>query len=489
MTLAAPRGRRASRGGIWGFAVLVILIVAAGVAAMGVLPPVLVLAGLLAIAGAAAIVLDPQWGLIAVAAFAVLRLADVATNFHGAPPTFAPLVAIVLLGLALRGRATGEWPVGGGRALLLVAAYGAIAIGSLLISGDSGDGTGAVRTLFEDGAVAVLAGMLLRGATDLHRLVWALVGGGALLATLSIFQFATGSFGSTFGGFAQSAVQNIFAGTDDVRISGPVGDPNFYAQLLVMIIPLAFDRMRDEAAGLLRSIAGYAVVAMSVTVLLTFSRGGLLALAIVMAFMAVRHPPRPRTVAAAGLLLVVALPFMPSGYAERLTSLTEVGEVEAGIDPSLRGRTAEMAAALAMFWDRPLTGVGFGNFAAKYPDYSAELGVDVRDTPREAHNLYLETAAETGLVGIAALTALVVASFAALAAGRHRFRRMADLRSDAIGFAVAVSLVGYLVTSVFLHMAFARLAWLVFGIALAFPSVARAEDEARDAAVQEAAWR
>jgi hypothetical protein len=38
-------------------------------------------------------------------------------------------------------------------------------------------------------------------------------------------------------------------------------------------------------------------------------------------------------------------------------------------------------------------------------------------------------------------------------------------------------------------MAFARLAWLVFGIALAFPSVARAEDEARDAAVQEAAWR
>ncbi|MEX0826411.1 MAG: O-antigen ligase family protein [Acidimicrobiia bacterium] len=489
MTLAAPRGRRASRGGIWGFAGLVILIVAAGVAAMGVLPPILVLAGLLAIAGAAAIVLDPQWGLIAVAAFAVLRLADVATNFHGAPPTFAPLVAIVLLGLILRGRATAEWPVGGGRALLLVAAYGAIAIGSLLISGDSGDGTGAVRTLFEDGAVAVLAGMLLRGATDLHRLVWALVGGGALLATLSIFQFATGSFGSTFGGFAQSAVQNIFEGTDDVRISGPVGDPNFYAQLLVMIIPLAFDRMRDEISGLLRSIAGYAVVAMAVTVVLTFSRGGLLALAIVMAFMVVRHPPRLRTVAAAGLLLVAALPLMPSGYAERLTSLTEVGEVEAGIDPSLRGRTAELGAAMAMFWDRPLTGVGFGNFAAEYPAYSDDLGIDVRDTPREAHNLYLETAAETGLVGLVALTGLVVASFTALAAGRRRFRRMADLRSDGIGFAVAVSLVGYLVTSVFLHMAFARLAWLVIGIALAFPSVARAEDESRDAAVQEAAWR
>jgi O-antigen ligase len=148
-----------------------------------------------------------------------------------------------------------------------------------------------------------------------------------------------------------------------------------------------------------------------------------------------------------------------------------------------------MGAALAMFWDRPLTGVGFGNFPSEYPDYADDLGIDVRDTSREAHNLYLETAAETGIVGVLMLAGIFVASFAAIAAGRRRFRRMADLRSDGIGFAVAVSLVGYLITSSFLHMAFARLVWLVIGVALAFPSLARAEDEARDAAVEEAAWR
>jgi hypothetical protein len=60
---------------------------------------------------------------------------------------------------------------------------------------------------------------------------------GAALATLSILQFLTESFNTTFGGFAQSAVQNICAQTDDVRISGPISDPNFYAQLLVMLVP------------------------------------------------------------------------------------------------------------------------------------------------------------------------------------------------------------------------------------------------------------
>jgi putative inorganic carbon (hco3(-)) transporter len=202
-----------------------------------------------------------------------------------------------------------------------------------------------------------------------------------------------------------------------------------------------------------------------------------------------RHPPRPRTVAAAGLLLVAALPFMPDGYTERLTSLTQVGEVEAGIDPSIRGRTAEMSAAWAMFWDRPVTGVGYGNFAAEYPSYSAGLGIDVRDTQREAHNLYLETAAETGILGLLMLGATMVAAFAALSAGRRRFRTMADLRSDGIGFAVAVALVGFLVTSVFLHMAFARLVWLLIGVALAFPSTAAAEDRVRDEAVRAGSWR
>jgi putative inorganic carbon (HCO3(-)) transporter len=205
----------------------------------------------------------------------------------------------------------------------------------------------------------------------------------------------------------------------------------------------------------------------------------------------VRYPPKLRTVVAAVVLVVLSIPFLPSGYLERMAALGGVGTIEAGVDPSIRGRTAELTAAWEMFADHPLAGVGYGNYMIRYPEYARNSGIDVRATEREAHNLYLATAAELGLLGLFALAAIVIGSFTALSTGRKRFRAISDHRADGIGHAIAASLIGYLVTSMFLHMAFARFAWLIIGLALAFPSAAAAEDQARDAAAATGvdAWR
>jgi len=80
------------------------------------------------------------------------------------------------------------------------------------------------------------------------------------------------------------------------------------------------------------------------------------------------------------------------------------------------------------------------------------------------------------LVGIGGAVA------AAIRRGRRHFRSMSDGRGDGIGYAVAAGLAGYLVTSFFLHLDFARLPWLLTGIALALPRVARLEDATRDMA-------
>jgi len=116
----------AFRGGPRGVGLFVPAAVAAaalGAAAMTVAPPIVVVAGVIAIAGGLAILHDPEWGLLAVAAFTVLRLPDVATDFHGVPSLFTPLVAFVLLAVAVRARATGERPVGGLRALVLFGSF------------------------------------------------------------------------------------------------------------------------------------------------------------------------------------------------------------------------------------------------------------------------------------------------------------------------------------------------------------------------------
>lgn len=459
-----------------------VAIVAAGGAAVAALfDPVLAVAGIAGAAGAVGVYLHPRLGLIAIAAFTILRLPDIATDFHGAPSLFTPLVAVVLFAITVRSLHTGERPAGGWRAAAAIGALGAIAVFSLLFAADLSAGVRELEFLLKDGAVAVLVGMLLVRASDLRLLVWVVVGGGLALSALTAFQYLTSSFDSTYFGFAQSAVQNIVGATDDVRISGPIGDPNFYAQWLVMVVPLAIDRFRDETSSILRFVAASAVVSSIASIVFTFSRGALVALVVVLGIMALRHPPKASVVVAGFAIIALAVPLLPSGYVDRMAALADIGGVDVGTDPSLRNREAETATAIRMFLDRPLTGVGYGNYFGSYTEYSRDLGIDVVRDPRQAHNLYLETLAETGLAGLVVLVGVFGAAFVALADGRRRFRRMGDLSSDALGHAVGVAILGYLLTSVFLHMAFARFIWLVVGVAFAFPSVARSENRVRDA--------
>jgi len=420
---------------------------------------------------AVVVVFHPQMGLLAATAFTVLRFPDIATDYHGAPSLFQPLMGLLGIAIALRWLTTAERPAGGGRAAAAVIAFGLVALGSLVMADSAADGVPDLELFARDAIVAVMVGMLLRSAATLRRVVWVLIGGGALLATMSVLQ-VIGVPGEAFGGFAQSQFKNILGDLDDIRIAGPVGDANFYAQWLVMLVPFALDRMWNERSRRLRLAAGYAAAVMGAAVVFTFSRGGAVALVVVAGAMLVRHPPRARTVLAVALAAVAVVPLLPAEYTGRLATLTQIGSVDAGTDISIRIRTSEFEAGLAMFSDSPLLGQGYGTYFENYPDYSRQVGIDLRSKGREAHNLYVELAAETGILGLAMFAGLILFAYASIGEGRRRMRRLGSFAGDDIGYAIGVALAGYLITSTFLHMALARLPWLVIGLAFALPSAA-----------------
>ncbi|HSR15942.1 MAG TPA: O-antigen ligase family protein, partial [Gemmatimonadales bacterium] len=444
----------------------------AGAAAFLSPEPGLLVLGAIALAGCALVVLDADWALYTIAAFAVLRLADIATDFHGAPSLFQPLLAVAVVGIAARWAATGERPSGAGRAAVLMAVWLLIGLASLIVASAPGDGLTEAQVLAKDMTVAVVAGMLLQRTAALRGVVWVFIGGGTLIAGISVFQFLTNGFSNNFLGFGQSAVMNIVGLTDDVRISGPIGDANFYGQLLVMIIPLAVDRMMTEQKRLLKVAAGGAAALTTAAAVFTFSRGAALALVVVAVIMLVLHPPKLWAVAAIAGVIAVTIPLLPPGYVERMTTLAQIGTVEGGTDASIRGRTSEIMAGMFMFLDHPLTGVGLGNYEDRYLEYASDLGLERRREEREPHSLYTEVAAETGIPGVVAFGAIILSAFAALRRARVRFREQGDDDTANLTRALALSLVGYLITSLFLHMAFARFAWLVLGISLAAPALA-----------------
>lgn len=117
-------------------------------------------------------------------------------------------------------------------------------------------------------------------------------------------------------------------------------------------------------------------------------------------------------------------------------------------------------AALQMFLSYPLTGVGWMNFTSRVP-----LFVDWREIPADhAHNIYLSSLAETGLIGTILFFAPLVIVF----------RRSAkSCRSD------TASLAGFLGLTVLLVHGLVDLAFygpqtmLVFGVALGLASRAK----------------
>jgi O-antigen ligase len=254
-----------------------------------------------------------------------------------------------------------------------------------------------------------------------------------------------------------------------------------------MLIPLALDRLWAERRRVLKVAAAYSAAVMAATVVFTFSRGAAVALAVVVVMMLVAHPPSVRAVGAIVIAAAVALPFLPDTYLDRLSTLTQVGSVEASTDVSIRSRTAEVGAAVEMFLDHPIAGIGYGTFEEHYGDYTRDLGIEQVARDREAHNLYLEIAAETGVVGLAAFGALVLAALVSLRRAHRRFSTAGHDGLAKVAYAITAAFIGYLVTSIFLHMDFARTIWVLLGVALVLPRLEMPEATEPEPRL-EAAW-
>jgi len=303
------------------------------------------------------------------------------------------------------------------------------------------------------------------------------------MGTISVFQYLTGNFGNDFWGFAQVNYMQYAGDVEGYRTSGPVGDPNYYAMLMLVLVPLALERVFDEQRPVLRLAALFALVIIALSVIFTYSRGGFVALAVAVLAWFVFYPPRVSTIPFLLLAGIAFLLLIPKEYMARITTLTElVTAPSVGFrtqDISLRGRATETLAGLEMFRQHPLLGVGFANYTEHYLAYAKNLGLAPTATVRAAHSLYIEVLAETGLIGVSAFFALLVAMVKGIL---DSWKRLRSAREDEIARMVAgigAGLMGYLSAAVFIHAAYPRYFWLLMGVALSIPNIVKNELEGR----------
>lgn len=343
----------------------------------------------------------------------------------------------------------------------------------------------------------ILVYFLVRNAvqtlSEVRVAVVALLAAATLLAGLTVFQAATGDYERTFLGLAQRSLELSDGRPASVgaeiglehRARGPVDEPNRFAQILLMVAPLGFvlglvtSRMRTRAIAW--ACAGLLLAA----VLLTYSRGALLTLA-VLAILAVplrlvRPAPLVGILAVGGLLTVSVIPGLTSRVASMAGVAGLFGPSQVEPDGPIRGRTTEMLAALAAYTDHPVLGVGPGQYAAYHSvSYQGLPEISFREipVPRRAHSLYLEIAAETGTTGLAIFMAIPLLLLMDLRRLRRAlFPHRPDLAHLAAGF--TLMLLAYLGTGVFLHLAYERYYWVMIALAASVVGALRqAADEA-----------
>lgn len=287
-------------------------------------------------------------------------------------------------------------------------------------------------------------------ATVLSRLEAGILLGGLAASLFGLYQLLTGSF--------------VVGAAGDVRFGRDLVDPNHLAANL--LLPLAITLSRGSLPGRVLHRTGYFLLAalLLVSIVLTGSRGGVLGVGAVLLALALTSARPVRVLlsgtAVIGVIAGLVLAF-PSVVNERL------------YDDGSSGRTGIWKVGLNGCDRYCLAGSGWGTFGIVYEEMLPRTpgAKALRDPRMGAHNIYLGTAVEAGVAGLALLIAALALS------AREALRIPRTLRAPPVA-----ALAGLLFTSLLLGNLRFKYFWLVLlyvGVAHAVHARSRRPDDDR----------
>jgi hypothetical protein len=297
-----------------------------------------------------------------------------------------------------------------------------------------------------------------------RRLRWMLllsVGSAVALSAAALYDFRSGRL--TVEGY---------------RVEGSLGgifeNPNDMALHLVTMIPIAL-AMGFGSRGLLRKAFYWGASALMVAgTVVTYSRGGFLALAastLVLAWMLGRRN-RFAVVAGACVLTLGLLVLAPGNYGARIFSIYDRSLDTYG---SADARQALLMRSVLVALRNPLFGVGMGNFA--YVSFRNQV----------THNAYTQVAAEMGAAALVIYTLYIVTPLRRLrVVVRETFETRRTSRFYYLAAGLVASLVGYMVASFFASVAYYWNIYYLVGYAVCLRRLYEASGEAPRVETKEA---
>jgi probable O-glycosylation ligase (exosortase A-associated) len=253
----------------------------------------------------------------------------------------------------------------------------------------------------------------------------------------------------SFGFFAVKGALFVWNTSGQFRIYGPpdsfIEDNNALGLALNMSLPMFYFLARSESKKWVRLVLHLMFFCGIVAVILTYSRGALLGLGVVLLSLALKSKQK---VLAAVLLVACAgtvLTFAPAAWMDRMGNFFH-GNLDSSAE--LRLNAWRFAYELAKHY--PITGGGLQTFTVElYHRFTPQLEF------AGAHSIYFQTLAEHGFVGLGLLLLLLGSSLASLLTLRGRARALPSAEWIVpYTHMLEVSLLAYMISGAFLELAY-----------------------------------
>jgi len=301
---------------------------------------------------------------------------------------------------------------------------------------------------------------------------------GAFLGVYGIFQYFGLDFSFWQGNRARQMVFGLF------------GNVNYFAEYLIAVLPLTVSlffvtSIKSNKSKKILLLIG--ILAMSGSLLLTFTRSSYLGFGVSLIFMFllfiicrgktfIRENKKIfililATILLIGFLFVIPNPLSKEGtYISKIKARTSITALTEG--HSFKRRLATWKFTLMMIEDHPLLGSGIGTFEYNSLRYQAEFfekgdnrSIYPHGFARKAHNEYLQLWAEMGIIGLGIFLGIMICFF------YYSITQLKKLQDDFLGQGLIIGMMGtilaILVDGIFgfpLHLpATVVLFWLYLG--------------------------
>jgi O-antigen ligase len=278
----------------------------------------------------------------------------------------------------------------------------------------------------------------VRGMRDVERLALVYLVGAVLYSTVVITRFDLGS------GNAWRLGHLYYY------------DANDFATFIVTALPLAIYFAHAGRSPAVRLFALGGLAPLTLGFVWSGSRGGFIALFAVVGFVVLRFSTIPLRwrLSATALVAVMLLMTASDQYWEQMGTITSDTDYN---HTSETGRLQIWSRGIGYMLQSPVLGVGPGNFQTAEGTLSPlaerqQFGIGVRwNAP---HNSFVQVGAELGLPGIALYVAVIASAFRALR------------RSAALTRALTASLLGFVVGSFFLSLAYSEMLYTLVALSV-----------------------